>query len=110
AQSRGDPSPFGYKYICHIRKAERWDPEALISLFKRAEADYMVVLAMRHDSYDCWNSMNVELKRNIGDTWVRVACANGLQFGVSGHGTPHRVWDGLLPVRYIHQQSHLRGS
>ena len=33
-------------------------------------------------------------------TWAKTARANGLRFGVSYHGTPHRTWDEFLPVRY----------
>ena len=44
--------------------------------------------------------MNIGPKRDIVGTWAKVARANGLRFGVSYHGTPHRVWDEFLPVRY----------
>jgi hypothetical protein len=36
----GHPSQFGYKDICHLWKAERWDPDALVELYKRAGAEY----------------------------------------------------------------------
>ena len=39
-------------------------------------------------------------KRDIVGTWEKFARSNGLRFGVSYHGTPHRVWDEFLPVRY----------
>ena len=88
-------------------KAERWDPEALVKLYKRAGAEYLVSLATHHDNFDCWNSkhqpwnaVNVGPKRDIVGTWAKVARANGLRFGVSYHGTPHRTWDEFLPVRY----------
>ena len=103
----GHPSQFGYKDICHLWKAERWDPEALVKLYKRAGAEYLVALATHHDNFDCWNSKyqpwncsNVGPKRDIVGTWAKVARSNGLRFGVSYHGTPHRTWDEFLPVRY----------
>jgi alpha-L-fucosidase len=103
----GHPSQFGYKDICHLWKAERWDPEALIKLYKRAGAEYFVAIANHHDNFDCWNSkhqpwnsVNVGPKRDIVGTWEKHARANGLRFGVSYHGTPHRVWDEFMPVRY----------
>ena len=103
----GHPSRFGYKDICNLWKAERWDPESLIKLYKRAGAEYIVSLATHHDNFDCWNSkhhlwnaVNVGPKLDIVGTWAKVARANGLRFGVSYHGTPHRVWDEFLPVRY----------
>jgi alpha-L-fucosidase len=103
----GHPSKFGYKDICHLWKAERWDPEALVKLYKRAGAEYFVALATHHDNFDCWSSkyqpwncVNVGPKRDIVGTWAKVARSHGLRFGVSYHGTPGRVWDEFLPVRY----------
>ena len=103
----GHPSQFGYKDICPLWKAERWDPEALTKLYRRAGAEYLVALATHHDNFDCWNSkyqpwncVNIGPKRDIVGTWEKVARSNGLRFGVSYHGTPHRVWDEFLPVRY----------
>lgn len=103
----GHPSQFGYKDICHLWKAERWEPEALVKLYKRAGAEYLVALANHHDNFDCWNSkhqpwncINIGPKRDIVGHWGEVARSNGLRFGVSYHGTPHRVWDEFLPVRY----------
>jgi alpha-L-fucosidase len=103
----GHPSQFGYKDICHLWKAEKWDPEALIKLYKSAGAEYMVALATHHDNYHCWNSkhqpwnaVEVGPKKDVVGTWAKVARSHGLRFGVSYHGTPHRVWDEFLPVRY----------
>ena len=103
----GHPSQFGYKDICHLWKAERWEPEALIKLYKRAGAGYFVAIANHHDNFDCWNSkyqpwncVNVGPKRDIVGTWAKTARSHGLKFGVTYHATPHRVWDEFLPVRY----------
>jgi alpha-L-fucosidase len=106
-QHYGHPSKFGYKDICPLWKAERWDPDGLVKLYKRAGAEYLVALATHHDNFDCWHSkyqpwncVNIGPKRDIVGTWEKVARSNGLRFGVSYHGTPHRVWDEFLPVRY----------
>ena len=103
----GHPSKFGYKDICHLWKAEKWDPESLMKLYKGAGAEYFVSIANHHDNFDCWNSkyqpwnsVNVGPKRDIVGTWEKIARKHGLRFGVSYHGTPHRVWDQFLPVRY----------
>ncbi len=73
----GHPSQFGYKDICHLWNAERWQPETLINLYKRAGAEYLVALATHHDNFDCWNSkhqpwncVNIGPKRDI----VSMAC------------------------------------
>ena len=82
-------------------------PTRWSNLYKRAGAEYLVALATHHDNFDCWNSkyqpwncVNIGPKRDIVGTWAKVARSNGLRFGVSYHGTPHRVWDEFLPVRY----------
>ena len=38
----GHPSEFGYKDIIPLWKAEKWDPDRLMKLYKRAGAKYFV--------------------------------------------------------------------
>src|ERR1017187_6872217 len=40
----GHPSKFGFKDIDHLWKAEKWDPERLIGLYKRAGAKYFFAM------------------------------------------------------------------
>lgn len=103
----GHPSQFGYKDICHIWRAENWEPEQLIQRYAKAGAKYFVALGNHHGNFDCWNSkhqpwncVNVGPKRDIVGTWEKVARARGLRFGVTFHGTPGRVWREFMPVRY----------
>ena len=103
----GHPSQFGYKDICHIWRAENWNPEELIRLYAKTGAKYFVAIANHHDNFDCWNSkhqpwncVNVGPKKDIVGTWAKVARAHGLRFGVTYHGTPGRVWREFMPVRY----------
>ena len=103
----GHPSQFGYKDICRLWSAERWQPDSLIKLYKEAGADYIVSLATHHDNFDCWDSAyqpwnctKIGPKCDIVGEWARAARAHGLKFGVSYHGTPHRTWDEFMPVRY----------
>jgi alpha-L-fucosidase len=93
----GHPSKFGFKDICHIWKAEKWDPEELIRLYKRAGARYFVAMANHHDNFDMWNSkyqpwnsVNIGPKKDIIGTWATVARKNGLRFGVTVHTA--RAW------------------
>ena len=74
----GHPSKFGFKDIDHIWLAEKWDPEKLISLYKRAGAKYFFALGTHHDNLDCfdskytaWNSVNVGPKKDIVGTWPK---------------------------------------
>ena len=103
----GHPSQFGYKDICHLWRAENWNPEELIRLYARTGAKYFVALANHHGNFDCWNSkyqpwncVNVGPQKDIVGTWGKLARAHGLRFGITYHGTPGRVWREFMPVRY----------
>src|SRR5207249_9081329 len=48
----GPPSQFGFKDVIHRWKAENWDPQKLLSLYKRAGAQYFFALANHHDNFD----------------------------------------------------------
>ena len=95
----GHPSQFGYKDICKLWKAERFDPERLIELYKGAGARYFVALAVHHDNYDCWNSthhrwnsVNVGPKKDIVGLWREAAERHGLRFGVTEHLARSYSW------------------
>ena len=88
----GHPSDFGFMEFNNLWKAEHWDPEALIGLYKAAGARYFVALANHHDNLDtyaskhhAWNSTRVGPRRDIVGTWAKVARGAGLRFGVSNH-------------------------
>src|SRR5688572_28961291 len=95
----GHPSAFGFMEIDHLWKAERWEPEQLMSLYQRAGARYFFALANHHDNFDAyaskhhaWNSVNVGPKRDIVGTWAKAARARGLRFGVSNHSAHAWHW------------------
>ena len=95
----GHPTQFGYKDICHLWKAEKWDPEGMIQLYKRAGARYFVALANHHDGFDCWNStyqpwnaVNIGPRRDIVGTWAEIARKHGLRFGVSAFSSTNWEW------------------
>jgi len=52
----GHPSKFGFKDIIRRWKAERWNPDELVGLYKKAGAKYFVALANHHDNFDLYNS------------------------------------------------------
>src|SRR5262245_26320721 len=39
-QNYGPPSQFGFKDVIHQWKAENWDPQKLVALYKKAGAQY----------------------------------------------------------------------
>jgi alpha-L-fucosidase len=95
----GHPSKFGFMEIDNLWKAERWEPEKLMALYKRAGAKYFVALANHHDNFDAydskyhaWNSVNVGPKKDIIGIWAKVARKNGLRFGVSNHSAHAWHW------------------
>src|SRR5215469_16100775 len=76
----GHPSKFGFMEIENLWKAEHWNPEELISLYKKAGAKYFVSLANHHDNLDtfdsthhAWNTLRVGPKRDIVGTWAKIA-------------------------------------
>ena len=95
----GHPSKFGFKDIDNLWKAEKWEPEKLIALYKRAGAKYFVALANHHDNFDCfnskyqpWNSVNIGPKKDIVGGWAKAARAAGLRFGVTVHASHAWNW------------------
>jgi len=88
----GHPSTNGWKDIVSLWKAENWDPEKLIELYKRAGAKYFVSMGSHHDDFFLWNSklhkwnsVQVGPHRDVVGEWQAAAKKNGLPFGVSEH-------------------------
>ena len=52
----GHPSKFGYKDICKLWKAEKFDPDALMDLYYKAGARYFVAQATHHDNFFNYDS------------------------------------------------------
>jgi alpha-L-fucosidase len=88
----GPPSQFGFKDVIHQWKAENWDPQKLVALYKRAGAQYFCALANHHDNFDLydstyqsWNSVKLGPQKDIIAGWAQAARDNGLRFGISVH-------------------------
>jgi alpha-L-fucosidase len=95
----GHPSKFGYKDIIPLWKAEKWDPDRLIALYKKAGARYFVSMGCHHDNFDLWNSryhrwnaVNMGPKRDVVGEWQKAAKKHGLKFGVSEHMGASFTW------------------
>lgn len=48
----GSPADFGMKDLCNAWKAERWDPDALVKLYKSVGAQFFFTLGQHHDNFD----------------------------------------------------------
>ncbi|MFC5743601.1 alpha-L-fucosidase [Dyella tabacisoli] len=95
----GHPSRFGFMEIDNLWKAEQWDPNELMRLYKAAGAKYFVALANHHDNFDtydsthhAWNSLNVGPRKDIVGGWAKAAREHGLRFGVSNHSAHAWHW------------------
>jgi alpha-L-fucosidase len=96
----GHPADVGFMEIQNLWKAERWDPERLLDLYKRAGARYFMALANHHDNFDCfasshheWNSTKVGPRKDIIGTWEKLARERGLRFAVSNHSAHAWHWN-----------------
>ncbi len=103
----GHPSVYGYKDITNNWVVDKWDPEALMTLYVDMGARYFMAMGVHHDNFDCWNSayqpwnsVNVGPKQDIVGIWENTARRHGLRFGIGFHNTPPRTWGQFMPVKY----------
>ena len=95
----GHPSEFGYKDIIPLWKAERWQPEKLMKLYKKTGAKYFVSMATHHDNFFLWNSkihkwnsVRMGPQKDVVGMWQKAAEKEGLRFGVSEHLGASYTW------------------
>jgi alpha-L-fucosidase len=95
----GHPSKAGFKEVINDWKAENWDPEKLVALYKKTGAQYFFAMANHHDNLDMWNSkyqewntLRVGPKKNIVEGWAKAAKKMGLPFGLSVHASHAWTW------------------
>jgi len=95
----GHPSKFGYKDIIPLWKAEKWNPELLMALYKKVGAKYFVSMATHHDDLFLWhskihkwNAVNMGPKKDVVGLWQHAAQKEGLRFGVSEHLGASYTW------------------
>jgi len=95
----GHPSKFGFKDVIHDWKAENWNPEELVSLYKSAGAQYFMAMANHHDNLDLWdskfhqwNSVKIGPQKDIIAGWSTAAKKYALPFGVSVHASHAWMW------------------
>ncbi|MEQ8552538.1 MAG: alpha-L-fucosidase [Cyclobacteriaceae bacterium] len=98
-ENYGHPSEVGFKEVINDWKAENWDPEKLVALYKRVGAQYFFAMANHHDNLDLWdskyqkwNSVRVGPKKDIVTGWADAAKKYDLPFGISVHATHAWTW------------------
>jgi alpha-L-fucosidase len=95
----GPPSKIGFKDIIYRWKAENWDPNKLVALYKRAGAQYFFAMANHHDNFDLWNSkyqpwnsVRMGPRKDLIAGWAKAARSQGLRFGVTVHASHAWTW------------------
>ncbi len=95
----GHPSKVGFKEVIHDWKAQNWDPDRLVKLYKRTGAQYFFAMANHHDNLDLWdskyqewNSVRVGPQKNIVGGWAEAAKKYKLPFGLSVHASRPWSW------------------
>ena len=95
----GPQSRFGYKDLCAQWTLLNWEPDELISCYKKAGAKLFIALANHHDSFDAWDSKHqpwnaaaIGPHRDVVGTWAEAARKQGLRFGVTVHQARNWWW------------------
>lgn len=95
-ETYGTQDKFGYKDFIPMFKAEKFDADKWITLFKKAGAKYVVPVAEHHDGFAMyntalskWNAYNMGPKRDVVGELATAARKQGLIFGVSSHRIEH---------------------
>ncbi len=95
----GHPTKFGFMELDNLWKAEKWKPEELLELYKRAGARYFFALANHHDNFDAydskhhaWNSVKIGPMKDIVGGWAKAARGLGMRIGVTNHSSHAWHW------------------
>ncbi len=92
----GEQKDVGYKDLIEMFKAEHFDAEAWIALFKAAGAGYIFPVAEHHDGFQMydsdlsdWNAVKKGPHRDVVGELRRAALDAGLEFCTSSHRAEH---------------------
>lgn len=88
----GHQADFGYKDVCNLWKAEKFDAEQTVQQFKKWGARYVAIIANHHDNFDLfnssvhkWNTVNVGPKRDLVGEFAEASRHNGLKWVATAH-------------------------
>ncbi len=92
----GPQNKFGYKDFIPMFKAEKFNPQQWVDLFKKAGARYVVPVAEHHDGFAMyktamskWNAFEMGPKRDVIGELAAEIKKQGLIFGLSSHRIEH---------------------
>lgn len=96
----GHPADTGFMEMHNRWRAERWEPGALLDLYKKAGARYFMAIANHHDNFDCyasshhpWNSTRIGPRKDVVGIWAKLTRERGLRFAVSNHSGHAWHWN-----------------
>ncbi len=97
--TKGHPSEYGFKDWLPDWKADKFEPDSLVKLYKSVGARYFMALANHHDNFDLydsryqeWNSTRIGPMRDIIGEWAEACRKYDLPFGVSVHAAHAWCW------------------
>jgi len=86
------PTKFGFKDVIRTWKGDKFDPDHLVNLYRKAGAKYFFSMGVHHDNFDLWdskhtrwNAVNMGPRTDVVGRFRRAAQREGLKFGVSEH-------------------------
>ena len=92
----GPQNKFGYKDFIPMFKAEKFNADAWVELFKKAGAKYVVPVAEHHDGFAMyntalsrWNAYNMGPKRDVIGELAEASRKANVTFGLSSHRIEH---------------------
>ncbi len=95
----GHPSKVGFKDIIPLWKAENFDADKLMKIYKKAGAKYFATIATHHDNFFLWNSnlhrwtsSKMGPMRDIVGEFKAAAKKQNLKFGVTEHLGASYFW------------------
>jgi alpha-L-fucosidase len=97
----GTPDKFGYKDFIPMFKAEKFNADQWVDVFRKSGAKYIVPVAEHHDGFAMyntglsrWNAFNMGPKRDIIGELADACRKQGLIFGLSSHRIEHWFYMG----------------
>lgn len=95
-ETYGAQKQFGYKDFIPLFKAEKFNADEWVTLFRQAGAKYVVPVAEHHDGFAMyktalsqWNAVEMGPQRDIIGELAQAAKEQGLIFGLSSHRIEH---------------------
>lgn len=96
----GDPCKFSYHDLVPMFKAEKWDPERWVNLYKEAGADFVGIAAEHGDGFVLWdsefdefNAMDKGPRRDIIGDLFKAARNHNLKTVATFHELPGEIFE-----------------